>query len=123
MNYSEEEREFHSDIINDAVDFVEKKKVSLEIPIEEHINLLISYNEHVEDLAGTNDIVDTAEYTKLYEQSKILVRYLIEVYEKTTNINMNTYYTFCKVIEKMMDILFRSVESDELANMFKGMKM
>ena len=123
MDYSAEEREFHSDIINDAVEFVEKKKLSLEIPIEEHINLLISYNEHVENLAGTNDIVNTVEYTKLYEHSKILVRYLIEVYEKTTNINMNTYYTFCKVIEKMMDILFRSVESDELENMFKGMKM
>ena len=73
--YTEEEREYHSDIIDDAIDFLEKKKPNFEIPIEDHIDMIIGYNAHMDMLKGTEDIYDTEEYVKLFEHSEILDMY------------------------------------------------
>jgi len=123
--YTEEEREYHSDIIQDAIDFLERRKPSLEIPIEEHIDLILSYNAHMDLLSGTEGIVNKQEYIKLYEQSEIIVRYLAEVYKKTTNLNLDCYYTFCKTISKMMEIIIADTDSceEDLADIFKKMRM
>jgi len=123
--YTEDEREYHSDIIDDAIDFLEKKKANFEIPIEEHIDLIISYNSHMDMLRGTEDIYDTEEYVKLFEHSEILVRYLAEVYHKTGELNLQTYYVFCKTIQKMMQILATDTgESDiGIEQIFQKMKV
>ena len=44
--YTDEEKEYHTDIITDAIDFIEKRKASFEIPIQDHIDLILSYNEY-----------------------------------------------------------------------------
>jgi len=123
--YTEEEREYHSDIIQDAIDFLERRKPSFEIPVEEHIDLILSYHAHMDLLSGTEDILNKEEYIKLYEHSEITVRYLAEVYRKTTTLNLDCYYVFCKTISKMMEIIVRDTGSSEedLADIFKKMKM
>jgi hypothetical protein len=103
--YTEEEREYHTDIINDAINTLEKKKESFEIPVQDHIDMVIGYNCHMDMIRGTEDVYDTEEYVKLFEHSEILVRYLSEVYQKTGELNLQTYYIFCKTVQKMMEIL------------------
>jgi len=103
--YTEEEREYHMDIIVDAIDTLERRKPEFEIKIEDHIDLIISYNAHMDMLKGTEDIYHTEDYVKLYEHSEILVHYLAEVYQKTGELNLQTYYIFCKTVQKMMEII------------------
>jgi hypothetical protein len=121
---TEEEKEYHTDIITDYIDVVEKRKPHLEIPIEEHIDLIISYNAHMDMLKGTEGIYDTDEYVKLFEQSEILVRYLAEIYQKNGELNMHTYYIFCKTIQRMMEILADEAETDiGIEQIFQKMKV
>lgn len=113
------------DLINDHIDVVEKRKLHLEIPIEEHIDMILSYNDHMDMLKGTEDVYDTDEYVKLFEQSEILVRYLTEIYRKKGDINMHTYYIFCKTIQKMMEILARDTCQTDIGieQIFQRMKV
>jgi hypothetical protein len=123
--YTEDEREYHSDIIEDAIDFLEKKKPNFEIPIKDHIDMIIGYNAHMDMLKGTEDIYDTEEYVKLFEHSEILVRYLAEVYHKTGELNLQTYYIFCKTIQKMMEIIATDTGATDIGieQMFQKMKV
>jgi len=111
---TEEEREYHTDLINDYIDVVEKKKAHLEIAIEEHIDMVLRYNAHMDMLKGTEGVYDTEEYVKLFEQSEILVRYLAEVYRKNGELNMHTYYIFCKTIQRMMEILSNDTDETDI---------
>lgn len=122
--YTDEEKEYHTDIITDAIDFVEKRKQSFEIPIEEHIDLLLSYNEYKEMLRGTESIVNKEEYDKLYEQTTNIVTYLISTYRRTSELNLEYYYMFCKTIDKMMKIIAEDTsEEEDISNMFQMLKM
>lgn len=123
--YTDEEREYHMDIIVDAIDALEKKKENFEIPIEDHIDLIISYNAHMDMLKGTEDIYDKEEYVKLYEHSEILVHYLAEVYQKTGELNLQTYYIFCKTVQKMMEIIAADTGAteDNIEEIFQKMKV
>lgn len=122
--YTDEEKEYHTDIITDAIDFIEKRKQSFEIPIEEHIDLLLSYNEYKEMLRGTESIVNKEEYDKLYEQTTNIVTYLISTYRRTSELNLEYYYMFCKTIEKMMKIIAEDTsEEEDISNMFQMMKI
>jgi hypothetical protein len=123
--YTEDEREYHMDIVNDAINFLEKKKANFEIPIVEHINMIISYNAHMDMLKGMEDIYDKEEYVKLFEQSEILVRYLAEVYQKTGELNLQSYYVFCKTIQKMMEIIAADTGAtkDDIEELFQKMKV
>jgi len=124
-NYTEAEKEYHTDIINDALSVLEKKKPNFEIPIEEHIDLIISYNGHIDMLKGTEDVYGNDDYVKLFEQSEILVRYLAEVYHKTGELNMQTYYTFCKTIEKMTEMMSDKKDNDliNIEKIFQKLKI
>lgn len=122
--YTDEEKEYHTDIITDAIDFVEKRKQSFEIPIQEHIDLLLSYNEYKEMLRGTESIVNKEEYDKLYEQTTNIVTYLISTYRRTSELNLEYYYMFCKTIDKMMKIIAEDTsEEEDISNMFQMLKM
>ena len=122
--YTDEEKEYHTDIITDAIDFIEKRKQSFEIPIEEHIDLLLSYNEYKEMLRGTESIVNKEEYDKLYEQTTNIVTYLISTYRRTSELNLEYYYMFCKTIDKMMNIIAEDTsEEEDISNMFQMLKM
>jgi hypothetical protein len=123
--YTDEEREYHTDIINDIIDFVEKRKPSYEIPFEEHADLILSYSSQVDSLHATDDIVDKEEYITLCQQSEILVRQLANEYTKTSQINMEYYYRFCKIVEQMLTIIVRDTDSREndISDMFTKMKM
>jgi hypothetical protein len=123
--YTDEEREYHTDIINDIIDFVEKRKPSYEIPFEEHVDLILSYSSQVDSLHATDDIVDKEEYITLCQQSEILVRQLANEYTKTSQINMECYYRFCKIVEQMLTIIVRDTDSTEndISDMFTKMKM
>ena len=122
--YTDEEKEYHTDIITDAIDFVEKRKQSFEIPIQEHIDLLLSYNEYKEMLRGTESIVNKEEYDKLYEQTINIVTYLISIYRRTSELNLEYYYMFCKTIDKMMKIIAEDTsEEEDISNMFQMLKM
>jgi hypothetical protein len=124
QTFTDEEKEYHTDIITDAIDFVEKRKQSFEIPIEEHIDLLLSYNETKDMLRGTESIINKEEYDKLYEQSNNIVTYLISTYRRTSELNLEYYYMFCKTIDKMMKIIAEDTsEEEDITNMFQMLKM
>jgi hypothetical protein len=124
QTFTDEEKEYHTDIITDAIDFVEKRKQSFEIPIEEHIDLLLSYNETKDMLRGTESIINKEEYDKLYEQSNNIVTYLISTYRRTSELNLEYYYMFCKTIDKMMKIIAEDTsEEEDISNMFQMLKM
>jgi hypothetical protein len=124
QTFTDEEKEYHTDIITDAIDFVEKRKQSFEIPIEEHIDLLLSYNETKDMLKGTEIIINKEEYDKLYEQSSNIVNYLISTYRKTSELNLEYYYIFCKTVERMINITVEETNEDEdITNMFQTLKM
>lgn len=124
QTFTEAEKEYHTDIITDAIDFVEKRKQSFEIPIQEHIDLLLSYNETKDMLKGTEIIINKEEYNKLYEQSSNIVSYLISTYRKTSELNLEYYYIFCKTVERMINITVEETNEDEdITNMFQTLKM
>ena len=124
QTFSDEEKEYHTDIITDAIDFMEKRKESFEIPIEEHIDLLLSYNETKDMLKGTEIVLNKEEYDKLYEQSGNVVSYLISTYRKTSELNLEYYYIFCKTVERMINITVEETNEDEdITNMFQTLKM
>ena len=124
-NYTEDEKEYHMDIINDAIEVLEMKKPNFEIRIEEHIDLIISYNAHMDMLKGTEDVYGDENYVKLFEQSEILVRYLAEVYDKTGDLNMQSYYIFCKTVQRMMEMLAVEKDNDtiNIEKIFQKLKM
>lgn len=122
--YTEAEKEYHTDIITDAIDFMEKRKESFEIPIQEHIDLLLSYNESKDMLKGTEIVLNKEEYDKLYEQSGNVVNYLISTYRKTSELNLEYYYIFCKTVERMINITVEDINQEEdITNMFQMLKM
>jgi hypothetical protein len=124
QTFTDEEKEYHTDIITDAIDFVENRKQSFEIPIQEHIDLLLSYNETKDMLKGTEIIINKEEYDKLYEQSSNIVNYLISTYRKTSELNLEYYYIFCKTVERMMRITVEDInEEEDISNMFQMLKM
>ena len=124
QTFTEAEKEYHTDIITDVIDFVEKRKQSFEIPIQEHIDLLLSYNETKDMLKGTEIIINKEEYNKLYEQSSNIVSYLISTYRKTSELNLEYYYIFCKTVERMINITVEETNEDEdITNMFQTLKM
>jgi hypothetical protein len=124
QTFTDEEKEYHTDIITDAIDFMEKRKESFEIPIEEHIDLLLSYNETKDMLKGTEIVLNKEEYDKLYEQSGNVVSYLISTYRKTSELNLEYYYIFCKTVERMINITVEETNEDEdITNMFQTLKM
>jgi len=123
--YTDAEREYHSDIIQDTIDVVEKRKPTFEFPIEEHVDLLISYDAQVSLMSGMEDLIHTEEYTELYNKSQEIVRYLVQTYQKTSILQIEPYYQYCKIIEQMMLLISTDTaeSQDELSNMFDKMTM
>jgi hypothetical protein len=121
--YTDEEKDYHTDIIRDAIETVEKRKVGFEFSVEEHIDMLISYDALTTMTNGMEDLVHSKEYTELYNNTQNLARYLIDNYHLTGKLLIQPYYEYCKMIEQMIDMIaFDSAESqDELAEMFQEM--
>jgi hypothetical protein len=123
--YTDAEREYHSDIIQDTIDVVEKRKPTFEFPIEEHVDLLISYDAQVSLMSGMEDLIHTEEYTELYNKSQEIVQYLVQTYQKTSILQIEPYYQYCKIIEQMMLLISTDTaeSQDELSKMFDKMTM
>lgn len=123
--YTEEELEYHTDIIMDMIHFKEGKTEALQLPIEEHIDLIIACDAQMSMLSGTEDIIEVEEYKKLYDQSEILVHYLAEIYQKNGYINIDVYYNFCKIIQRMIEILSNDTgaSKDDIELLFQKMKV
>jgi hypothetical protein len=124
-NYTEEELEYHTDLIMDMIRFKEGETEALQLPIEEHIDLIIACDAQMSMLSGTEDIVEVEEYKKLYDQSEILVHYLAEIYQKNGYINVDVYYNFCKIIQRMIEILSNDTgaSKDDIELLFQKMKV
>jgi len=123
--YTEEELEYHTDIIMDMINFKEGRTEALQLPIEEHIDLIIACDAQMSMLSGTEDIIEVEEYKKLYDQSEILVHYLAEIYQKNGYINIDVYYNFCKIIQRMIEILSNDTgaSKDDIELLFQKMKV
>lgn len=121
--YNEEERDYHMKLIEDVIDFREGRKDSLEYPFEEHIDLVYRFNAHVGELSDTTDIVSVHEYIELYHKSDDMANEIIKLYDKQREINFVAYYDFCKVIERMMQILVNETGNEDIADFLAKMKM
>jgi len=123
--YTEEELEYHTDLIMDMIRFKEGETEALQLPIEEHIDLIIACDAQMSMLSGTEDIIEVEEYKKLYDQSEILVHYLAEIYQKNGYINIDVYYNFCKIIQRMIEILSNDTgaSKDDIELLFQKMKV
>ncbi len=105
MIFTEDEKEYHMDLIRDTIDYCEQRKPATDFPLEEHIDLIISYNEHFEFGETTLSAANSENYQALVDKSYKDMVYLIEVYREHGQLDITRYYPFCKTIHQMMTIL------------------
>lgn len=123
--YTEDERCYHMSLIEDMIELYENRKDKLGYTFEEHVDLLINYNDHVHELDGIADIVSIERYQQLYDESAVISQHLLEGYQKHGELNFNEYYHFCKTVEEMMSIIVNETGKDEsdIADIFAKMTM
>ena len=122
---TEDERAYHMDLIEDAIEVYENRRAELKFPIEEHIDLVIRYEMHVDLLSDTSGISSVEEYKFYYDRSEQLAKYIVTAYKTHNQFDAVNYYNFCKTVDKMMSILFNETgkQEQEFEDMFANMKM
>lgn len=110
------------DLIEETIEIYEHRKERMRYSIEDHIDLVIKYNEHADALNGTTDIISLSEYKTLYLESVKLARRMTSIYQKQREFNFTDYYNFCKIISRMMEIIAKET-GDEIVNLLQRMSM
>ena len=110
------------DLIEETIEIYEHRKERMKYSIEDHIDLVIKYNEHADMLNGTTDIISVNEYKTLYHDSIKLARRMTSIYQKQREFNFTDYYNFCKIISRMMEIIAKET-GDEIVNLLARMSM
>lgn len=122
MSFTNYEKEYHMDLIEETIEIYEHRKERMRYSIEDHIELVIKYNEHADTLNGTTDIISLSEYKTLYLESVKLARRMTSIYQKQREFNFTDYYNFCKIISRMMEIIAKET-GDEIVNLLQRMSM
>ena len=122
MSFTNYEKEYHMDLIEETIEIYEHRKERMRYSIEDHIDLVIKYNEHADTLNGTTDIISLSEYKTLYLESVKLARRMTSIYQKQREFNFTDYYNFCKIISRMMEIIAKET-GDEIVNLLQRMSM
>lgn len=122
MEISETEKSYNMSLIEDAICVYEKTKEALDVPIEEHIKLVMKFANYVDMLNDTTGIVNVNKYKLLFIETVKITKQLSTTYNKYGEFNFTDYYVFCKIVQQMMDII-TSNEEDDLSNMFSNMNL
>lgn len=122
MEISETEKSYNMSLIEDAICVYEKTKEALDVPIEEHIKLVMKFANYVDMLNDTTGIVNVNKYKLLFIETVKITKQLSNTYNKYGEFNFTDYYVFCKIVQQMMDII-TSNEEDDLSNMFSNMNL
>jgi hypothetical protein len=108
------------DLVEDAICVYEKRKESLDVPIEEHIKLVMKFSNYVDMMNDTTGIVNVNKYKLLFIETVKITKQLSTTYSKYGEFNFTDYYVFCKIVQQMMEII-SSDEDDDLSEMFSKM--
>jgi len=120
MEISDAEKSYNMDLVEDAICVYEKRKESLDVPIEEHIKLVMKFSNYVDMMNDTTGIVNVNKYKLLFIETVKITKQLSTTYNKYGEFNFTDYYVFCKIVQQMMEII-SSDEDDDLSEMFSKM--
>ena len=120
--FTEHEKSYHMDLIEETIEIYEHRKERMKYSIQDHIDLVIKYNDHADMLSGTDNIVSVGEYTKLYFDSIKLAKRMSTIYQKQREFSFTDYYNFCKTVSQMMAIISNET-GDDVSDLFAKMKM
>jgi hypothetical protein len=123
--YTDTEKEYHTNIITDAIELYERRSEQLKFPIEDHINLVLEFDRYSHLLHNVTDIVSVERYEMLFDKAERLARQLAITYETQRQFNFNEYYNFCKAVDEILDLILNesSENEEDLEQLFSKMRM
>jgi hypothetical protein len=123
--YTDTEKEYHTNIITDAIELYERRSEELKFPIEDHINLVLEFDRYSHLLHNVTDIVSVERYEMLFDKAERLARQLAITYETQRQFNFNEYYNFCKAVDEILDLILNesSQNEEDLEQLFSKMRM
>jgi hypothetical protein len=123
--YTDTEKEYHTNIITDAIELYERRSEQLKFPIEDHINLVLEFDRYSHLLHNVTDIVSVERYEMLFDKAERLARQLAINYENQRQFNFNEYYNFCKAVDEILNLILNesSENEEDLEQLFSKMRM
>ena len=124
MEYTDEEKRTHYQILIDTIQFLSNNGRVTEDWMEEHKKLIMKYRRaYMEDMKYVNSEIQDSEFREAAREAEALLSKMVNTIIKQGTFNLQTYLLFCKKINFMVDFVSTYYPESEIESLLSEMKI